>query len=555
MGLSMCLNQSQEQARQTVQTLQRQIDGYTSLQKALNEFVYNSEGLSGHAYDSAKAYASTILIPLTRACILLNEGIIQATADFPARYVAEVDSSDLHEDQLLEMIARADKNIVYYRNLWNMEYRSDKPSASLLNSLELKIDLQQDLRRKLQEKLDKLRAFHRSSPQLFSHIDGLYQAVRQGMSQAKSSWNSDNQTFELPSANDLEWTVTVNRRWDSRPSKKSAFEESVDKLTLAELEKTYGDVLEANQRYLRTGSNWSLRSGMSYEDYQYIINRYQKLKEQGDMSLAGKEYLDKMFANLREEDRVAIDKLTARQLLRKYSFVMHGAPSLGIDYHFLSDVDKAKKDYIHYRFGKLMEEQPIDWRDPQFNEKRLDYVNQTGLDPLTGLEADDDLKFTAKYHRPVTAISEFGASIAGGVIDYTEMTSGLKSSKINSGLDDVVPDILRTEKGGHIVGYANGFKDTNSLYYNYNKHYKQVFGALGKNNYSVADYIADANNVIKNGTYVPEMNGYVLKIGGTGRTTKYHFVGLDRATGDITTYHIKYARQIWKKAPNFQINP
>lgn len=117
MGISMYLGSSQSQASSTKATLSRQIEGYTSLQKALNDFVYNSGDLSGHAYDSAKAYTSTVLIPLTRACILLNEAIAQATADFPNRYVAEVDSSSLHEDKLVDLIAKADQTIVRYRKL------------------------------------------------------------------------------------------------------------------------------------------------------------------------------------------------------------------------------------------------------------------------------------------------------------------------------------------------------------------------------------------------------------------------------------------------------
>lgn len=232
MGLSMYLNQSQEQARQTALTLQRQINGYLSLQKALSEFAYTSDGLSGHAYDSAKAYVSTILIPLTRACILLNEAIAQATADFPNRYVAEVDSTSLHEDQLVDLIAKTDQAIIRYRKLWNLEYASDQPSYSLLNSLDRQIDIQQELKRKLQDKLDKLRAFHWSSPQIFSAINGLAQAVNQGMRQAKTSWNSGTQTFEIPHQSEMDWVIFVSDRWkESMLSKKA---EQINKYDIVE---------------------------------------------------------------------------------------------------------------------------------------------------------------------------------------------------------------------------------------------------------------------------------------------------------------------------------
>ena len=52
--------------------------------------------------------------------------------------------------------------------------------------------------------------------------------------------------------------------------------------------------------------------------------------------------------------------------------------------------------------------------------------------------------------------------------------------------------------------------------------------------------------VIKNGTYTSELNGYVSFMGGK----KYGFVGLDRTTGDITTFHIKNVSELIKKAPS-----
>jgi hypothetical protein len=72
--------------------------------------------------------------------------------------------------------------------------------------------------------------------------------------------------------------------------------------------------------------------------------------------------------------------------------------------------------------------------------------------------------------------------------------------------------------------------------------------ALGKSSYNLRNYLDDANNIIKNGTYVPELNGYVRLIGGQG-SAKYGFVGMNRATGNITTFHIKTAKELSKKAP------
>ncbi|MEH0874974.1 hypothetical protein QM999_09745 [Pectobacterium cacticida] len=76
---------------------------------------------------------------------------------------------------------------------------------------------------------------------------------------------------------------------------------------------------------------------------------------------------------------------------------------------------------------------------------------------------------------------------------------------------------------------------------------------LNRNSYNLKDYINDANHVVKNGQFVPEMNGYVKLIGGSG-TAKYGFVGLDRATGDITTFHVKSVNEIMRKAPSLGIS-
>lgn len=57
---------------------------------------------------------------------------------------------------------------------------------------------------------------------------------------------------------------------------------------------------------------------------------------------------------------------------------------------------------------------------------------------------------------------------------------------------------------------------------------------------------------MEKGVFVPELNGYVKLIGGKG-SAKYGFVGLNQATGNITTFHIKTAKELSKKAPSLGI--
>ena len=83
----------------------------------------------------------------------------------------------------------------------------------------------------------------------------------------------------------------------------------------------------------------------------------------------------------------------------------------------------------------------------------------------------------------------------------------------------------------------------------FERHGQEIGSALNKSIYTSVDYLNDANHVINSGTYVPELNGYVKLIGGKGNA-KFAFVGLDRSTGMITTFHIKSVSELAKKAPS-----
>ena len=90
------------------------------------------------------------------------------------------------------------------------------------------------------------------------------------------------------------------------------------------------------------------------------------------------------------------------------------------------------------------------------------------------------------------------------------------------------------------------FKTKELLEEHFKKHGKGIAAVLEKENYTPIDYLNDANYIIQNGTYVPELNGYVMFMKGD----KYGFVGLDRETGRITTFHIKKVSELMNVAPS-----
>jgi cell wall-associated protein len=128
---------------------------------------------------------------------------------------------------------------------------------------------------------------------------------------------------------------------------------------------------------------------------------------------------------------------------------------------------------------------------------------------------------------------------AGGVIKNT-ITNKVTTSK----LGEVALKTTTAKIGENSLKFAGDEAITH-----FSKHSSSIMKALGKTSYNLKNYINDANFIVKNGTYIPQLNGYVRLIGGKG-SAKFGFVGLNRTTGNITTFHIKTAEELAKKAPN-----
>ncbi|WP_169055905.1 T7SS effector LXG polymorphic toxin [Bacillus pumilus] len=156
----------------------------------------------------------------------------------------------------------------------------------------------------------------------------------------------------------------------------------------------------------------------------------------------------------------------------------------------------------------------------------------TGRDPITGDKvADMDRLVSGVYMVPSTNIVKVGKYVFK-IIKGEKVAKRVK--KTTTGADDLIK-----------------FKGDQAIIH-YEKHSKEIMDAMGKNQYNIKNYLKDANHVIHKGRYAPELNGYVRLIGGKG-SAKYGFVGLDRKTGNITTFHIKSVKELSKKAPSLGI--
>jgi|GEM_PF-1018458 len=184
----------------------------------------------------------------------------------------------------------------------------------------------------------------------------------------------------------------------SKSLKNRKFENKISQSSLANLEESYGYAVKDYERYLNTGQYVYTKGGVTLQEAAYIYRVYNLKKSSGEDTLQERTDKKKMFANLRASDKKKIDSKTLAELSSENIEFMTGRTSIEFDYIIGSDADKAKKDYEYYRFNELMKKQPIDWRDPDYMNKRNQYILKTGKNPSTGEKATKDEIFVAKNY-------------------------------------------------------------------------------------------------------------------------------------------------------------
>ena len=111
--------------------------------------------------------------------------------------------------------------------------------------------------------------------------------------------------------------------------------------------------------------------------------------------------------------------------------------------------------------------------------------------------------------------------------NYSSATNNLRYYNVVGAVS--VNDGMATSNSGYL-----NFKTNQDLESHFSKHGKEF-----ENLYSNSqEYLQGANYVVNNGTYVPEMNGY-LKFYGANGHANYAFVGLTQNGAYITTFSIR----------------
>ncbi|WP_061455512.1 DUF3114 domain-containing protein, partial [Streptococcus parasanguinis] len=217
MGIEVYRGSLDSQASSTGTMIEQQLKAYESLETSLTQIENSASRLSGQAYDSFRSFVTSVVQPLKEAGVALVEATQESVKKLPASYRSEVADEDLQEEKLVSDIEQCDRMIAIFHAEINEIAASKSTSAGDFQRLQRLQRIQglnvlesifKATKNKLQEKLNKLRAFNASSPSIFWEIDVLAQAIQIAVNQINVAWNPNTGMYSIPK--DLSWSDLVN---------------------------------------------------------------------------------------------------------------------------------------------------------------------------------------------------------------------------------------------------------------------------------------------------------------------------------------------------------
>ena len=408
MSIDMYLESARSQATSLSSISAQCVQQNIELIKVLENFVAEEE-LKGHAYDSAKAHITSTVIPLIQGIVLYQESLAEECQKFVSQYTSDVDSKSWRQVDLEEKIREADQKISNLRQL--METKSDDKISAFLN-LSLSIAVLEGAKQKLQKILISLLTFNAVSPTIFLNSERYLLAVQNGFAQAAQSWDAASGTYLPPSSgSDLSWKQTISLGWQKRQAvlnkvkspKVETLEDKLSKMSRAELEEEYGDVIQAYKRFTNMGQGDTILAKWDMNDLKLLWKRYNEVKDD-HLGLLPSELakVDPKFKKrIDAMDQEALEE--AYPELKTLISMAHVNPYAQL---FKSETERANYDYLLDRYFLLDSQKMLSWRDPAFQTKYDYYIIEEGINPFTGKPATHEEINRAKDIKKVRAFTE-----------------------------------------------------------------------------------------------------------------------------------------------------
>ena len=235
MGIDMYLEQSQLQSSSVATMCQSQVEAYQDLQSAIKKFSEDTESLKGDAYNSARSFFASVLLPLSKGGQLYAETFSQAIKKLPEDYQTMVDSKSWREDDLLDKIRQEEQMIAYLdevnQSLSSLTMDSEEKGRLRRSNVELMRGHHAN-KRVYETILGDLRAYDSYSGGLFDDLDSIDVQLSRGLAQIETSWDAKTGVFKIPS--DLTWANYLSAYSDTKDMKLSRQEKAFVQTMMAE---------------------------------------------------------------------------------------------------------------------------------------------------------------------------------------------------------------------------------------------------------------------------------------------------------------------------------
>ncbi len=395
MSIDMYLEAARTQAESLGRAVEQCLGQNLKLISVLSAF-HNEDELTGKAYDSAKNHVVGTVIPIVQGVILYQEAIALACQNFVSNYTAEVDGKSWRQSELEEKIRFAEQQLAELERKSQL-YANNKGMSIV--DFSASIAVAESARQVFQEILDNLLAFNESSPTIFAEAETYLAAASTGLSQAAQSWDASTQTYLPPRRDaDLSWKGTINTGWTKRQEMIEEVKRQNAKKTefdrIAEMD--YDDLLHNYSEIISAKDSGDLNSPYykpNKTEYRIklekaVVKRYEEVKDLPRKNNVSKYTLQKVDPFFKAK----IDRMNQKELEEYYPGLKFSpiAPILDHNY-YSSEIDKANDIYLAARYQELDSQNPISKHDPNFEQKRFEYISRTGLDPVTGKEVDEEL--------------------------------------------------------------------------------------------------------------------------------------------------------------------
>ena len=270
MGIDMYLEQSQLQSSSVATMCQSQVEAYQDLQSAIQKFSEDTESLKGDAYNSARSFFASVLLPLSKGGQLYAETFSQAIKKLPEDYQSMVDSKSWREDDLLDKIRQEEQMIAYLDevNQFLSSLTMDSEEKGRLRRSNVELMRGHHANKRVYETiLRDLRAYDSYSGGLFDELDSIDVQLSRGLAQIENSWDAKTGVFKVPS--DLTWANYLSAYSDTKDMKLSRQEKAFVQTMIAE----YGFDAETAQQLLTIKQGIDKKfptSSQEFRDYIFL---------------------------------------------------------------------------------------------------------------------------------------------------------------------------------------------------------------------------------------------------------------------------------------------